>query len=115
MARSRVAVLKTHPSTVLQDYDKLLKLAGAEQALSKSSTTILKDNISWHFPYLSANTTPWILRFMYGSPVNKLSLAILGFAGIRTRSTIFGHSERASDRIKAKWFRKVEALGKKGN
>ena len=62
MARSRVAVLKTHPSTVLQDYDKLLKLAGAEQALSKSSTTILKDNISWHFPYLSANTTPWQLE-----------------------------------------------------
>ena len=62
MARSRVAVIKTHPSTVLQDYDKLLKLAGAEQALSKSSTTILKDNISWHFPYLSANTTPWQLE-----------------------------------------------------
>jgi len=30
--------------------------------LSKSSPTILKDNISWHFPYLSANTTPWQLE-----------------------------------------------------
>ena len=62
MTRSRVAVLKTDPSTVLQDYDKLLKLAGIESALSKSSTTILKDNISWHFPYLSANTSPWQLE-----------------------------------------------------
>jgi uncharacterized protein (DUF362 family) len=62
MTRSRVAVLKTHPSTVLSDYEKLLKLAGVEKALSKSSPTILKDNISWHFPYLSANTTPWQLE-----------------------------------------------------
>jgi NAD(P)H dehydrogenase (quinone) len=62
----------------------------------------------------SANTTPWMLRFMYGSPVNKLSLAILGFAGIRTRATVFGPSERASDRRKAKWFRIVESLGRRG-
>ena len=62
MTRSRVAVIKTHPKTVLSDYEKLLKLAKVEQALSKSSQTILKDNISWHFPYLSANTAPWQLE-----------------------------------------------------
>jgi NAD(P)H dehydrogenase (quinone) len=62
----------------------------------------------------SANSAPWMLRFMYGSPVSMLSLAILGFAGIRTRSTIFGPSERASDTTKAKWFRKVESLGRRG-
>ena len=62
MPRSKVAVLKTDPSTVLQDYDKLLKLGVIDGALSKSSTTILKDNISWHFPYLSANTSPWQLE-----------------------------------------------------
>lgn len=62
MSRSRVAVLKTDPATVLADYERLLKLAGVEHALPKSSPTILKDNISWHFPYLSANTTPWQLE-----------------------------------------------------
>lgn len=62
MPRSRVAVLKTNPSKVLDDFEKLLKLAGVERALSPSSATILKDNISWHFPYLSANTTPWQLE-----------------------------------------------------
>jgi len=62
MIHPRVAVIKTHPTTVLSDYEKLLKLAGVEQALPKSSQTILKDNISWHFPYLSANTTPWQLE-----------------------------------------------------
>jgi len=25
-------------------------------------TTILKDNLSWHLPFLSANTTPWQLE-----------------------------------------------------
>ena len=29
------------------------------EALNHQTTTILKDNISWHFPMPSANTTPW--------------------------------------------------------
>jgi uncharacterized protein (DUF362 family) len=59
MPKSKVAVLKTAPSTILQDYEHLLRLAGMDVSLSKSSTTILKDNISWHFPFPAANTTPW--------------------------------------------------------
>jgi uncharacterized protein (DUF362 family) len=60
--RSKVAVLKTTPSTVLEDYARLLDLAGVKQALDARVPTILKDNISWHFPFLSANTTPWQLE-----------------------------------------------------
>src|SRR6266404_7463614 len=59
MAKSKVAVLKTRPETVLKDTERLMKLAGFEHALAKGSTTILKDNISWHFPFPAANTTPW--------------------------------------------------------
>jgi len=33
-----------------------------QRALSASAATILKDNISWHMPFLSANTTPWQLE-----------------------------------------------------
>jgi len=62
MKKSTVAVLKTHPQTVLTDLARLMSLAGLEQALPKDKTTILKDNISWHVPYLSANTTPWQLE-----------------------------------------------------
>jgi uncharacterized protein (DUF362 family) len=62
MTRAKVAVLKTTPATVLQDYARLAEMAGMEKALSKSATTILKDNISWHFPFPSANTTPWQLE-----------------------------------------------------
>ena len=35
--------------------------AGGASALSPA-TTILKDNISWHFPFPGANTTPWQLE-----------------------------------------------------
>lgn len=59
MAKSKVSVLKTKPETVLKDYQRLAELAGMQDVLSKSSTTILKDNISWHFPFPGANTTPW--------------------------------------------------------
>ncbi|NOY05691.1 MAG: DUF362 domain-containing protein [Chlorobi bacterium] len=62
MKSSTVAVLKTSPDTVLEDIQQLMDRAGARQALDASAPTILKDNISWHFPYLSANTTPWQLE-----------------------------------------------------
>ena len=62
----------------------------------------------------SSNSSPWMTRFMYGSPTAHFALSILGFAGIRTRSTAFGPSERASEAAKAKWFRRVEALGRRG-
>ena len=60
--RSIVAVLRTQPDSVLQDYDRLFDLAGGAQALDPGATTILKDNISWHYPMPSANSTPWQLE-----------------------------------------------------
>jgi len=57
--KSKVAVLKTGPETVLKDFAELLDLAGARDTLRQGATTILKDNISWHFPFPAANTTPW--------------------------------------------------------
>lgn len=62
MSRSTVAVLFTKPETVLEDYARLMDLAGIKQALPFDSTVILKDNISWHFPMPGANTTPWQLE-----------------------------------------------------
>jgi uncharacterized protein (DUF362 family) len=59
MAKSKVAVLKCKPETILDDVERLCDLAGIKQALSPGRTTILKDNISWHYPFPGANTTPW--------------------------------------------------------
>lgn len=62
MNRSTVAVLFTKPETVINDYKRLMDLAGLERTLPKDKTVILKDNISWHFPMPGANTTPWQLE-----------------------------------------------------
>ena len=62
MTKSTVAILRTTPQTVLDDYQRLCQLAGMRQALDPSSKTIIKDNISWHLLYPAANTTPWQLE-----------------------------------------------------
>ena len=60
--KATVAALRTRPETVLADYERLMQLAGARTHLAPGATTILKDNISWHFPFPAANTTPWQLE-----------------------------------------------------
>ena len=57
-----VVVLKTTPATVLNDIQRAMEMAGLQSALDPKATTILKDNISWHFPFPAANTTPWQLE-----------------------------------------------------
>jgi uncharacterized protein (DUF362 family) len=62
MPKSKVAVLRTQPETVVADYQRLMEMAEFQRHLDPSRTTILKDNISWHFPFPGANTTPWQLE-----------------------------------------------------
>jgi len=62
VAKSRVAVIRVTPETILSDVDRLVGLGGVSDALAAGKTTILKDNISWHFPFPAANTTPWQLE-----------------------------------------------------
>jgi uncharacterized protein (DUF362 family) len=62
MPRAKVALVRTQPHTVLDDIARLCELAGMRAALDPAATTILKDNISWHFPFPGANTTPWQLE-----------------------------------------------------
>jgi uncharacterized protein (DUF362 family) len=59
---AKVTVLRTQPETVIEDYRRLFDLVEVRQALDPNSVTILKDNISWHFPFPGANTTPWQLE-----------------------------------------------------
>jgi len=61
-SKSRVAALKVKPETVLDDIERLCELAGLRSALDQTRATIIKDNISWHFPFPGANTTPWQLE-----------------------------------------------------
>jgi uncharacterized protein (DUF362 family) len=60
--KATVAALRTTPHRVMDDFVRLCDLAGAREYLLAGATTILKDNISWHFPFPAANTTPWQLE-----------------------------------------------------
>src|SRR5262247_4082276 len=62
MPKSKVAILRTTPGTVLADYHQLLNLAGYQQVVDRSVDTALKVNISWHFFFPSSSTTPWQLE-----------------------------------------------------
>jgi uncharacterized protein (DUF362 family) len=59
---SKVALIRTGADSVLEDVARAMDLGGAAEALPQDSTVILKDNITWHLPFLSANTTPWQLE-----------------------------------------------------
>ncbi len=60
--KGKVAVLKTSPETVLDDIEKLMKLAEFESVLRKDITTGLKINISWQTWYPACSSTPWQLE-----------------------------------------------------
>ncbi len=57
--RARVAVVRTQPERVLDDVAGMMRRLDYTRTLSRERRTILKDNISWHLPYLSSNSTPW--------------------------------------------------------
>jgi len=60
--KSRVAVLRTSPKTVLEDYHRLLALAGCRDVLDPAADTALKINLSWHYFFPACSTTPWQLE-----------------------------------------------------
>jgi len=62
MVRARVAVLKTSPATVIQDYGRLMRLAEYQKFLPRENETALKINVSWHYFYPACSTTPWQLE-----------------------------------------------------
>ena len=58
---STVAILRTRPDTVIADYHELMNLADYQAAIDRDAETALKINISWHFFFPAASTTPWQL------------------------------------------------------
>ncbi|MBN2556139.1 MAG: DUF362 domain-containing protein [Anaerolineales bacterium] len=60
--KGTVAVVKTSPETVLDDYAKLMNLVNVDQILPKDQRTGLKINISWQTWYPACSTAPWQLE-----------------------------------------------------
>src|SRR3990172_3056777 len=57
--RSRVAAVLTRPETVLDDYRRLLDLAGVVDGLSRDTDTLLKLNLSWTKYFPACSSQPW--------------------------------------------------------
>lgn len=60
--KGTVAVVKTSPETVLEDIDRVMRMAGVEDALPRGVPTGLKINISWQTWYPACSSTPWQLE-----------------------------------------------------
>ena len=62
MSASKVAIVRTSPATVLEDYHRVMNLAGYQESVDRTVDTALKVNISWHFFFPGCSTTPWQLE-----------------------------------------------------
>jgi uncharacterized protein (DUF362 family) len=59
VSRSKVAVLKTSPGTVLDDYGKVMRLAGYREVLSPATDLLVKLNLSWTKYFPACSSEPW--------------------------------------------------------
>jgi len=57
--RALIAVLKTSPASVLDDYDRLMRLAGCQRTVSKQDETLIKLNLSWTKYFPACSSQPW--------------------------------------------------------
>jgi len=74
--KGTVAVLKTSPATVLDDFQRVMTLAGFEAALPRGVRTGLKINISWQTWYPACSSEPWqlegVIRALQGAGYTDL-------------------------------------------
>jgi intein/homing endonuclease len=57
-----VAVLRTRPETVVEDYGRLLRLVKVDQVLPRDGDLILKLNLSWTRYFPACSSQPWQLE-----------------------------------------------------
>jgi len=56
---SPVAILRTRPETVVEDYGRLLRLVKYDQVLTRDRDLILKLNLSWTKYFPACSSQPW--------------------------------------------------------
>src|SRR5688572_5568370 len=56
---ARVAVVRTRPETVIDDYARVMDLAGYRDVLSRDRDTLLKFNLSWTKYFPACSSQPW--------------------------------------------------------
>src|SRR2546425_10929175 len=56
---SQVAVLRTRPETVVEDYGRLMRVVEYDQALPRAQGLIVKLNLSWTKYFPACSSQPW--------------------------------------------------------
>jgi uncharacterized protein (DUF362 family) len=82
--RGKVAILRTQPDTVLEDYGRLMRLAGYRDALPAERETLLKINISWDTWYPACSTAPWQLEGV----IRELQVAGYSLTGVHNDTVV---------------------------
>ncbi len=67
MSRSQVAVLKTSPASVLDDYGRLARLSNLTGTLDPKSDLLIKLNLSWTKYFPSCSSEPWQVEGVLGA------------------------------------------------
>lgn len=62
MPKSKVAVIRTEPETIFQDYSRLMRLAGYRDVLDPATPLLLKLNLSWTKYFPACSSQPWQLE-----------------------------------------------------
>ncbi|UCE40985.1 MAG: DUF362 domain-containing protein [Candidatus Aminicenantes bacterium] len=68
---SKVVVLKTSPTTVLEDYRRLIHLAEIEKFISLDQDTLIKLNLSWTKYFPSCSSQPWQVEGVVKTLIEK--------------------------------------------
>jgi hypothetical protein len=75
---ARVAVVRTRPETVIEDYGRVMDLAGYRDVLSRDRDTLLKLNLSWTKYFPACSSQPWqvdgVVRKMLGDGFERRRL-----------------------------------------
>jgi uncharacterized protein (DUF362 family) len=66
---ARVAVVRTRPQTVLQDYARVMDLAGYRDTLARDRDTLIKLNLSWTKYFPSCSSQPWQVDGVVGKMI----------------------------------------------
>jgi uncharacterized protein (DUF362 family) len=61
MMKAKVAILRTSPESIIEDYQRLMHLADYERYISKDEDTLIKLNLSWTKYFPSCSSQPWQL------------------------------------------------------
>ncbi len=81
-----------------------------------------KRTIFWHRLFrgktarilMTSGTSTFIERIMPGNVNSQLRWGILWFAGFKVKTDWFGSAENVPEGRKARWFKRIEARGRKG-